>query len=446
MTARTISYIKGFLFQTQDVYTLSDPDEITAQGAIVRLKKSRRGALLPGRPIDFYSTIAIAFVRTKVFQPGVLATFDFVEVIGSTPKDENGTQVTSHEFRAHDGTDSRYWGGASWDIAGASDWNSLTDFNANLPAYTPTQIAVEVRLVTTDDRFTPTMEQLCLRWTGSVVDNFREWVFKTVVRSLKNNIRPLTDFTIAAPGGTSVDISAYFDAGYDVTDIIGAFDYTTDPDLATNLFSSYDSNTKIVTLTSAITADNNIWMIAVYKPDVAVTTSTDYVFNAKVPALWITAISPRGARKQLGVKGPSAIDRSLSPPQGTAYPLPIPFVDLDFTIATIAPVALDLTRLTQAFAGWMQAHPKLTSPSLDEEVALSQGGTLEWTTDNADTDDARLSTNSFSLLNVPLFHDSLASSAANDGVNTGPVDGVKAVERVVFNWFPAHGGDETTTT
>lgn len=442
---RTTRYITAFEFGQSDTFTLSDTSKITSQGGVVRLAKVRNAVKLPGRPIASFSLDDDIYARTRLFLPGVLRTFDFVEVLGNTPVDENQAEVTSYAFRGFDGTDSKYWDGAAWSVAGAGDWNTLFDFNANLATFGSPQIAFEVRLKTTDERFTPTMTSICVRWTGDVFNSYKEWIYRAVVQSLKANIRPLTNFTTASDGTVTVDISSYFDAGFDMVSMVSAYDHTADPTHSTDILSSFDSNTKIVTLTSAPASGNNVWLTGAYKPDVAVTTSVDFVTDAKLPALWITSVTAPRKQTQLGQKGPSIVDRSLAVPEGTAFPLPIPLVDLDFTIAALSPTALDLLPLTQAFSGWMQTHPLLRSPALDDEVTLVDGLPFGWATDNADADDTRVTLAGFSLLNVPILHDP-ATGGASDGVGSAPVDGVKGIKKVVFNWQPADGGDEITQT
>lgn len=445
MTARTTQYIRAFRFQRGDDFTLSDPALITAQGALVRLAKQRRAAAMPGRGVEYFTTADDVYVRTRAFSPGILVSFDFIEALGTEPTDQDLVQVTSFAYRLHDGTDARYWDGAAWAIAGAGDWNTLADFNGNLASYAGASIAIEVRLKTTDELITPILSAVCIRWTGRVIDNYREWIYRTVVRSLKNNIRPITDFDVPGDGTAAIDLNAFdFDAAFNLVDVLAVYDHTADPAHAVNLLDTYVAG--IVTLTAPIPAGNNAWLEATYAPDVAVTTNTDFVTDAQVPALWITAITSPRKERGLGGTGPAIINRATSPPSGTAFPLPVSLVDLDFTLAVIAPTALDLTRLTEAFQGWMKTHPTLLSSAFDEEVTLMKGAAFDWATSNTDTDDTRVDTNFFSLVNVPIYYDPNAVNAAGDGAQAGPDNNVSGVERVNMGFRrPNAAGDETVT-
>jgi hypothetical protein len=435
-------YISGTTFGQADVHTLSDVSKISSAKGVVVLAEQRRAAKLPGRPITYYSTEDDIFVRTRIFSPGALRSFDYVEAIGSTPRDENQNQVTSFAFRVHDGADAYYWDGASWVVAGAGNWNSLADFNANLASVDIAALAFEIRLMTTDDRFTPVLRELCFRWTGRRVDIYREWLYSTVVRSLKDNIRPVKSITLPGNGGVLYNLSDGFDDKTDVTEVVAAFDLTADPSQSVDIFDSYDLGTGVMTLTTAVPATNDIWVDARYKPDVAVTTSSDYVEDANVPALWITNVTPQKQSTILGLK-PVVVDRSVSPPQATAYVRPIRLQDLDLEIAAVASSALDLTRLKDALIGWMDLHSTLRSPNLDIEIQTREGSVFGWETGNTDISDTRMAVSSFSLLQVPILYDAAAANATGDGSSSGPVEDLPAVEQVVTTWLTDDGGNET---
>lgn len=440
---RTTSYIRDLAILLEGGATLSDTAKLSARSGVVRLKPQRRSVKLPGRGIEAYPLDDDLFVRTESFAPGALVSFGFVEVLGSTPVDEGGAEVTSFGFRAFDGTDAKWWDGSAWSVAAAGEWNTLAEFNANLPTLDATEIAVDLRLKTTDDGLTPTASGLRLQWTGEVVNPLTEWIFRGLVASLRRNLRPTTTFVVTANGLASVDLTGAAGAGFVLASVLEAYDLTDDPTRETNLALSFVPSTEVLTLSAAVDVGNELWIVASYAPDVAVVTSTDYVADAKIPAVWVTSIVPRSTRKRLGGVGPAIVDRSISPPLATVFPLPVPLVDLDLTVSVLAPSALDLFALCDALTGWIESHPVLTSTALDEGVAVSALTPVGWQSDTSDFDDVRSATLALSFLDVPLYPDASAASAS-DGVSQAPVDGVPAVGRLLYNWRPADGGDETT--
>ena len=420
----TLDHIAEWNFFPEDGHTLSDVSKMTAKDGIVRLILGQPAFTLPGFPGQVYTLDSDVYVRTKTFAPTHMITWDFVELYGTAPRDENRNQVTTMNLRIHDGTDSRYWNGGTWAVAGAGDWNTLSDVNANLSAYTGSSIAIEVELKTTDWVLTPTLRAVKLKWTGQLFSFFEEWIYRTVVAGMKSALRPPSDYTIKAPGGTSIDLDNFpLDSGWELADVIAVYDYTNDPTRRTNLLSSYDSGTKVITLTGAIAADDTAWVVFRYQPDIAVTTSQDFTDEAQVPAIWITGVRDvtRGT-KRIGGRGPYAIDRTLAVPAGVVHPEAVSMIDLDFTYAVLAPTSLDLTKLNEALINWIDAHPILRSPGLDTHVKLSRTNALDWVTGVGAPKDLRLLTGTFTLREVPFIGDLSASAA--DGSNTAPAGAV----------------------
>ena len=422
----TLFHIAEWDFHPESTPVLSSTSKITAAGGLVRLRLAQPAALIPGHPSQVYPIDDDVYVRTKQFSPGSLVSWGFVELIGEEPKDEDTNAVTSLSVRLYTGSVAQYWNGAAWANASAGDWNTITDFNANLNSYLGTSIAFEVRLKTTDNRFTPTLTNVKLKWNGESFSFFNEWIYRTVVPSMKASIRPVSDYTLEAPGGTSIDLNSFpLDAGFEITDVLNVYDHTNDSTHSTDLFSSYDSGTKVITLTGAIALDDTAWIVLRYSPQVAVTTSTDYTEESKVPAIWITGVrNPVGSNRRVGNRGPSIVDRSLTPPLGVVFPNPIPLVTLDITYAVLSSGALDLNRLNEALIHWIEIHPVLISPALDTSVRLQRRTVMDWSTGRSNAKEPVFLTGTFTLVDLPLIGDVSASAA--DGSNTSTPGAIEA--------------------
>lgn len=421
-----LTHIAEWTFNREDDHTISDSAKVTAIGGRVRLRLVQPDIISPGLPDRVYTTDDDVYVRTEQFAPGSLVSYQFIEIIGNTPKGEDGAVVTSLSMRLHTGAEAQYWNGSAWATAGAGDWNTLADFNTNLSSYTGASVAFEIRLKTTDNRFTPSVQRVKLKWYGKPISFFNEWVYRTVVASMKAAIRPLSDYTFRAPGGTSIDLNNFpLDAGYDITDVASVFDHTNDPGHSNDLLSSYDSGTKVITLTSAIASTDTAWVVFRYAPQIAVTTSTDYVEEAQVPSIWLTGVrNPTGGKRSVGQRGPNIIDRSADPPSGASFPNPIPLLTLDITYAVLSPGSLDLNILNEALLHWIETHPVLFSPALDTPVRVRGRTLMDWNTGRNSAKEPVFLTGTFSLIDVPLIGDLSASAA--DGSNTSIAGAVEA--------------------
>ena len=419
----TTSYIEAFEFQPNLGNVLSDLALISAKGGVVALRYvANPSAQAPGQPSGKYTTTSNVYVRTRAFTPGALSSWGFVEIFGETDTVDE-VQITFIELRIWDGTEALYWDGGAWSSAASTDFNTLKVFNANLAAYTGAEISIEARLRTTDTQFTPTLSGFCLKWTGEKFSFMREWVVNTVLRSLKDSIRPLTDYPVDHTGGNIISLSDHpLDAAWNLTDVVEVYDHTNDPDHTTNLFSSFDSVESLITLTVFVDAGVRLWIKARYAPQVAVTTSSDYFEGGKSPAILITMVSPQWGGKSIGARGPSAFDVTTPVPSGTVYPNPISMIDIDFTLATVAPTSQDLIVLNEAVGSWLDAHPTLRSRAIDHSVKMQSGNFLDWNTAQDDVKDPRLAVATFSLRNVPFIGDALSGGVEGASKAIGAVD------------------------
>lgn len=425
--------------------------KLTVSGGKVTLKPQRYAAKMPGRGIFYFPLDDGLFVRTSSFAPTALVTWDFIEVFSKRPKDENLNAPTSVLVRIFDGTNSLFWDGASWSVAASTDWNTETVLNANLSAYTGASLAIEARLKTTDKTLTPIVESIGLRWTGKVVKVLDALLYDGIVASLEDNLRPLKEWVQPGNGTTSISLGVELgDVKYRITDVIEAYNHTTDPTHQTNLLVSFSGG--VATLSSAVPADEKIWFFVEHSVTIAVTTSSDFTIGAIIPAIWITQISPQ-PRKQIGGSGPHILDRTLSVPAGSVYLNPIPFRDVNFTFVIITPSATDLLALGEAFEGWVSSHPLIDIHALGLRVSLRAGIVPDWDTTTTDEDDTRLATGTFIIKNVPAFSDPRVSAASDASAKVGPVDagdpafpGIGyGISRLNLNFFTDEGGDETKT-
>lgn len=414
--------------RTQGYIRQWDLRELTAKGdatcakkeSQARLKLVQPEAILPGRGWG-YPTTGENYIRTTEFSPTLRTEWSFIEVDGSTPQERAGTADTGYLARVYSDGSSYFWDGANWAPAGASDWNSLEDFNLNLKDWAAT-LAVEVKLTTTNANLSPTIRCLRLRWEGRVSSPLREWLYQGVVASLESNVRPLTDYVVPGNGTATLDLSS-FDLynEWDLKGVVEAYNDTSDPAHATDILASYVGTT--ITLTEMPAASDDVWLVLEYSPQIAVTTDSDFTEQAKAPAILITSVNtPTNLLRAYGTNGPAVIDKTLPLPAGTVFVDPIPMVDIDFTIATVAPTSLDLLKLNGALSDWLLSHPTLSCSSYDQSVRCHPGLDLEWATDTANVGDPRQAAGAFRLRDVPWYSDRRTGAATDASSVPGPID------------------------
>ncbi len=407
------SYIHAWGFQPEEDFALSGSEITVVKGEVGLKYGNNPAALAPGQPAQAYSKLETIYVRTSTFAPEALTSWGFIQFLGETDS-VDGTQVTFLEARVWDGAQALYWDGAGWSAAGPDQFNTLTDFNANLSSYTGTSLALEVRLRTTDGQFTPVLREVCLKWTGRAVSFLRDWVVDTLLRSMKDAIRPVTRCVMNHQGGDIIALSDHPpDAEWNYTDVVAVYDDESDPDRTTNLLVSYDATEGLVTLSSSVAAGVPLFVELRYAPQIAITTSSDYLEGGKSPAILVTMVNPTWQGKSIGARGPAVLDVTTAVPGGTVFPNPIPMIDVDIALATVAPTSHDLIVLNEALTSWLESHPTLRSRALDQVVKMYPGNVLDWNTAQDDVKDPRLAVATLRLANVPFIADE--SSGAADG-------------------------------
>jgi hypothetical protein len=172
--------------------------------------------------------------------------------------------------------------------------------------------------------------------------------------------------TLAAATGT-IDLANTYkiETPYNVRSIDGVFNHTDDFDHWTDLFSSFNPTTKVITLSSSVDAGKVVWIDFLWEPEVAVTTSQDYSEVEKVPSLVIDDIGlinavPRARPESVINKSAGTGVKVLGPIQG----------DLDLVLHLITDKGVDQMRFTDEVKRFFENHPQLVSTGLDEEYDL----------------------------------------------------------------------------
>lgn len=237
-----------------------------------------------------YPVDADLSIRTRTYEPDALRAIEMIELTATLPTDFDGNSPTSVGLRLYDGTDEWWWDGAAWDNApAAGEWNTEAEINANLVTYDASsrKFGIVFNLVTTDDRFTPLVECFKVLWRGPV-DWTDDLLIDSLVGTLQDELTYIEDLALPPleAASASIDLDAYADEqDLTFTDADAVFDHVNDPTHATDLLSSYDAGTRVLTLTAPIPIGGIPFLRMKVQPHVAWDTNQDFTELGKLPQI-----------------------------------------------------------------------------------------------------------------------------------------------------------------
>ena len=171
----------------------NDYTKIARQNSVVSLVKQPNGK---------YPTTGEHYVTFPVWNPGARTAWDFLAFEYKHGRDSQNQVVTEVLGRLHDGTTHIWWDGSGF--APATDeahWNDLGDLSRHLDEWDlDSPLGVVVRLKTSNPYVTPTFKRVAVLFTMDLADFVRDWIFDTVVASLSDNLRPLSDVQLDGVG------------------------------------------------------------------------------------------------------------------------------------------------------------------------------------------------------------------------------------------------------
>lgn len=330
----------------------------------VRFSVDEARVLLKRQTDGFFPVDPDLWVRTWVTTPLAARKLLLLQVFPA--QQPEGASVL---VRLHDGSQDLYWDGAAWTAAGPGDWNTEADINQHLeefPLLPDRQFAVVLNLQTTDHEITPFVTEIRVL-TEIMIDYLEDIVFRSLIKSMGDTIRPSANFGAILPFDEDVTEISFFDyqknTPYDITDIDGVYDLTDDIDLLENLFSSWVPSTGVITLSAPLPAGNRPLVIFRYRPKVSFITHQDWVEVDKVPSLVIERLEvPLAESYSLGATE-TVIDK------GTARGVKVnePWrATLQFRLHGFTASAVDEMRLISQVLRYFEEHPFLRSVGLDE--------------------------------------------------------------------------------
>lgn len=313
-----------------------------------------------------YSTDPDLFVKTKVFNPKSVIAFTGFDVYAEHETNFENTPYSSLGFRLSDETDEYFWNGSNWEI-NVVDWNTENEVSANIATFPTTskKLQIVINLVTTNANYTPIVNEIRVLYT-STIDFQDDLVYGSIVPVLRT-INPISDFLVTLTSTTDeIDLNDFpLQTPYNVVDVDSCFNYTDDPLKATDVFSSYDTGTKIITLTGAIDSGKKVWIKFIYQPVIAVATDQEFVEVSEVPAIHIVGIDIlRNAlvNNTTGVRDKGA---------GTAVKLTrARMKTFEFTVAVLTSSQIDQQRLQDKVRDFFADNITINFSGLDVEHTM----------------------------------------------------------------------------
>jgi len=279
---RTKNIVKRFLFEekNRNEIVLGTNTRLNPYENCIQLKIDEN--------TNEYPTDSDLYVKTWIFNPANVVNFVGFDVHGINVKNYLNIKLTNSQFRLGNGTNEYYWNGSDWEI-NTTDWNTEDEISEHINTFDSTEkkLQIIINLFTDDSRYTPKIYEIRVLYT-STIDFQDNLIYDSVIPKFKE-LRPISDHIIIMPSDSDeIDLNDFvLDTDYEIIDIDSCFDYTNDSDKITDIFSSYDNNTKIITLSETVTESNKVWIKFIYRPLVAFTTGEDYIEVSKVPAIHI---------------------------------------------------------------------------------------------------------------------------------------------------------------
>jgi hypothetical protein len=350
--------------------------EVVALGPNTRLNPRTFRAQLAENSDGRYPLTADLYVKSRLTNPRQVRRWIGFEANVVHARDNLGADITGALFRLDDGTSEFFYSSGAWIAAGASDWNTEQEIADNIATFdvlaSDRKLRVVVNLSTTDARYTPQLVWVKVLYE-SAVDFQDDVIYRSLVPMLKAQIRPISQVVVKMPAtGTTLNKSAFLiETGYALTGIDAVFDFTAFPEearacVAPNLLSSYDGGTGVLTLTTSVAQDNELWIRFVYAPPIAVTTSQDYIEAEKLPSIVLTEIAALDM-----VEVPDGEDKVANRVAGTAVILPSPQQgDLEIVLLGMTEKGVDHQRLLEEVNAFFARNPLLVAAGIDERYRL----------------------------------------------------------------------------
>lgn len=366
------------------------PNTDLSGGLVVALRKPR-GLQLPRQQVNYgpsakakpYSLDQDLTARTPVTNPKGLRRWLGFQIDRRqdppSPDPEVETTPVTIQFRLTDGADDLWWDGAAWSVpVTPTDWNTEAEVADNISTFPidDRKLGVIVNMYTTDGRVTPRIQTLKVLYECDVNEQ-HDIVYSSLVPALKALRCRSRAILKMSQTGTEIsleDLGALgFETDYEIVGVVAAYDLDNDPKKLVDLASSFDENTKTLTLSSSVAQGDALWIDFEFSPDVAVNTGRDFYEASKVPRIDVTALSFVDVLAA-GTSASSA-DSYFHPITGEGYKIfgPREF-DMIAVLEILGDKQYDVTHMREAVTAWIAGSAELIMSATDEGFFMNSEG------------------------------------------------------------------------
>lgn len=359
--AETYRYIKEFVLNPGSGIDVEN-ELVFSDTSLIFLDRSEWKIRLRRQSDGYFPTDEDIWFRTWTTTPKACRKLLMLQVFQSSPVD------TATQVRLYDGSDHYWWDGADWSVAGASDWNDEGTINAHIdtfPILPDREFGVVVNLITTDKYTTPKVTEIRVLMEIRI-DYLEDLIFRSLIPLMKSEIRPIANYDLPpySEDQTTIDLNDYtLDTAFNITDVDAVFNFSTDPELLSDILSSYNPSTKVITLTEAIPAGDRPFILFRYEPEIAYTTQQDYTEVAKVPVIILQRLEVPVATAYNLAAREGVVDKGT----GNAVLVHEPWrATLEFRLHVCTDRAVDELRLMSKVMEFFDSNVRLRSIGLDE--------------------------------------------------------------------------------
>lgn len=251
----------------------------------LRRRNPSTGVYGPTQPRAASATLALDALPIQ----GLKEFFSFTED-ADYDKDASGNKLGSIDYQiSTDNGVTYYYYNGGWVTAGPSNFSPASTIDANilsLPINALRQVVIKVRMQSDSKlQFAPRLKAIYLG--SELVHRPYEAALRSIRSFVENNLTvDLVTNQVQATTGTSVTIATNFT----LLGVSAVYNITDDPNHSTNLFSSVNLNTKVVTLTSPVASGKTLEILFTGKCSVKMF-SEDELVEARLPAVAMTPLS-----------------------------------------------------------------------------------------------------------------------------------------------------------
>lgn len=363
------------------------------------------------------------YIETPLITPNAVQTWLKFEIIAvedeftGFPRPEFGFRVKVKTTAGN-----YWWDGAAWALAGAGDWNTEQEINANISTFPIATIGNKsigfvVNISTSNDAITPELKEVKIAGLFDI-EFFEDLIYDSLIRKLNTEFRSTSVIVVPSTGSASLNLNTVLEnKKYNITGITKVVDKTADALKLVNLFSLYSPGAArqdgftnepgTVTFSGAIPLNNLIEITFEYVPEIMINTGVDYYEEPAFPALVfenIDEVDIRGFK----IKDTNGRERDfirdkvnltaileMSPEQR----------DYRFNYAVYTGSQLDQTRLPEDLKRFWANNKVVKSWGLDQDYDINITAEFSTGRNQKETSftDSNVATGSFDVLGVLFF-------------------------------------------